>query len=318
MSEPRISVVVPNYNHGQYLARCLNALLNQSVPPHEIIIVDDASTDHSLAVLREYAHRNSIIRVYENEVNLGVNATINRGMALASGDYLLFTAADDEVRPGIFSSAIRMLHKYPQAGLVSGVCEWRDESKGLNWYVGGKMPREECYLTPQDMVALGQNDRLAICNQNAVFRKSALVEAGGWQADLRWFSDWYGGYVVGFRYGIVHVPEVLSTYYLYATSYYNSVESEGMRRDAMLRLLENLESPMCADVAPFIAQSGILGSFGWPMLRIVYSEPSHRRFRSVAFLRGILRRCAERTGRRLFPNWLARLCLKMFYKSSGR
>src|SRR5438309_1259458 len=115
MSEPLISAVIPNFNHAQYLPRAVEAFLNQPLLPCEIIIVDDVSTDNSLEVLDALARQHPLVRVLRNERNVGVNATMNHGMAEAKGDYIVFTAADDEVRPGVFEHHTRMLQAYPQA-----------------------------------------------------------------------------------------------------------------------------------------------------------------------------------------------------------
>src|SRR5947209_17719180 len=132
MSEPRISVIIPNYNHAHFLPRCLDAQLNQPVLPYEIIVVDDASTDSSMEILNQYAQRNPVIRVYRNEKNSGTNFSVNRGLELSRVDYVLFPGADDEVRPALYEQAIRMFKTYPQAGVFSGLCEWRDTVSGLS------------------------------------------------------------------------------------------------------------------------------------------------------------------------------------------
>src|SRR4051812_5391866 len=117
MAAPRISVVIPNYNHAHFLPRCLDAVLNQPVPPFEILVLDDASTDNSLAVLKAYADQHPLITVHRNEKNLGVCRTMNRGTELARGDYVLFPAADDQVKPGLFQHAAQMLAAHPEAGV---------------------------------------------------------------------------------------------------------------------------------------------------------------------------------------------------------
>jgi glycosyltransferase involved in cell wall biosynthesis len=313
VSEPTLSVIVPNFNHARFLPRCLDALLGQSVPACEIIVVDDASTDNSRDVLSSLAQMHPTVKIYHNERNMGVNATMNRALPLAQGDYVFFTAADDEVRPGLFEKSLRLLRANPQAGLCTGWCEWRRTDTGLAWVMGAEMPKEPGYFSPADLVALGQSGRLMISNPSTIYRKAALIEAGGWIPELRWFTDWFGAFIVGFRHGICHVPEVLSTFNLSPTSYYHSVRSQDERRAVMLRLLELLESEPFADVAPRIGQSGILGAFGWPMLELVARYPEHRRFLTGAFVRRAGRRCAEVAGRRFFPDWLERWCLKTFY-----
>jgi glycosyltransferase involved in cell wall biosynthesis len=315
MNELRISVIVPNYNHAQFLPRCLSALLQQSVPPSEIIVVDDGSTDHSLEVLHSFAEKHPNVRLYSNERNLGVHRTMNRGLYLARCDYVFFSAADDEVRPGLLEHSIRILRAHPEAGLCSGICEWRCGSSGLTWHLGAAMPKQPCYLSPAEMIALSRRGRLVISGPSAVFKKSALVEAGGWIPELRWFCDFFGAYVVGFRQGMCHVPEVLANFNLNPTSYYHTARSRAERRTVIEHLLQFLESEQYADVAPLILESGVLGTFGWPMLRVTLSRRKHWQVLNLAFLRRAARRCAEVIGRRLFPNWLARICLKAFYGS---
>ena len=313
MNEPRISVIIPNYNHGQFLPRCLTALLQQSVPPSEIIVVDDASTDNSMAVLNSFAQQHPILRVYSNERNAGVHLSMNRGLGLAQCDYVFFAAADDEVRPGLFEHSVRMLRAHPQAGLCSGMCEWRCVRTGLAWHMGAGMPRQPCYLAPAEMVSLSQDGRLAIFGPTAVYKKSALVEAGAWIPELRWFCDFFGSYVVGFRYGICHVPEVLATFNLHPTSYYHSARSRAERRVVMKRILQFLDSQKYADVKPLMVESGILGSFGWPMFQVMLRRRKYWGYLTGSFARRALRRCAEVVGRQFIPIWLARFCLKVFY-----
>src|SRR5262245_35900410 len=115
MNWPRLSVVIPNYNHGAYLPRCLNALLRQSMPPFEIIVVDDASTDNSLEVLDQFTREHSQLRVLRNEKNQGALKTALRGLELIKGDYLYLPSADDEVVPGFFEASLRMLAQHPHA-----------------------------------------------------------------------------------------------------------------------------------------------------------------------------------------------------------
>ena len=309
----RISVVVPNYNHAHFLPRCLEALLDQPVPPSEILVLDDGSKDNSRDVLRSYVQKSPLIHVHYNERNLGVCETMNRGLALAQGDYVAFPAADDQVKPGLFRHASEMLSAYPQAGVCSGICEWRSEASGLSWYVGAGMPKQAGYIRPQDMINFGRQGKLVIAGQNAVYKKSALIEAGGWIPELRWFTDWFGAYVVGFRYGMCHVPEVLSVLNIQPNSYYHSAKGLAERRQVLQSILRLLLTEKYADVEPLIRRSGIWGAFGWPGLQVVLGRPGNWRFFNNALALNAGRRCAEVLGSRYFPTWLARLCLKVFY-----
>src|SRR5882724_7160314 len=99
---PTLSVVVPNYNHAHYLPECLESLLQQSVEPLEIIVIDDCSTDNSVTVLEEFCRKNPRVSYCRNEKNLGVLATLNRAVQMIRGEYVIFPGADDRVLPGYF------------------------------------------------------------------------------------------------------------------------------------------------------------------------------------------------------------------------
>lgn len=91
-----ISVIVTNYNYGNYLGRCIRSLLEQSVPKsqYEIIVVDDCSTDHSRQVIQSFS---GYIRPVFNETNLGLGATCNVGLKMAVGRFAVRVDADDYV-----------------------------------------------------------------------------------------------------------------------------------------------------------------------------------------------------------------------------
>lgn len=91
---PAISVIVPVYKAENYLAKCVDSILNQTFGDFELLLIDDGSPDRSGALCDEYAVRDSRVRVFHQE-NGGVSAARNAGMKAACGDYLAFCDADD-------------------------------------------------------------------------------------------------------------------------------------------------------------------------------------------------------------------------------
>lgn len=91
----KVSVIIPVYNCEKFLKHTVQSVLNQSFQNWEAIIVNDASTDGSLAAAREFSVSDPRIRVVSQEKNSGVGACRNRGMALAGGRYLAFLDSDD-------------------------------------------------------------------------------------------------------------------------------------------------------------------------------------------------------------------------------
>lgn len=313
MSFPRVTIVIPNYNHARHLPACLDAVLGQSVPPDEVLVIDDGSTDDSRQVLEAYARKSDRLKLRPNERNLGVVATINRGLELATGDYVGFFAADDEILPGHFEASLPMLEAHPRAGAVSGLCEWRCEATGLTWFQGTGMPDRAGYLDPEELIRLSRAGRFSIAAQHALFKRSALIEAGGWIPELRWFTDCFSTWVVGFRHGVCHVPKVLSLFKTTPTSYYHSGKAAAQRRATLTRFLEFLGTEKYADVAPLIRRSGLVGGLGGFAFRVVATQPRFWPYLNAPFLRHTTRRTAEVLGRKILPGPVARFAARVFY-----
>lgn len=97
----KISVIVPVYNVENYLERCLDSLVNQTLDEIEIIVVDDGATDGSGEIISRYALAHSRLKVYQ-KVNGGLSDARNYGLAKATGEYVGFVDADDFVDPDMY------------------------------------------------------------------------------------------------------------------------------------------------------------------------------------------------------------------------
>jgi glycosyltransferase involved in cell wall biosynthesis len=104
--KPRVSIVVPTYNVEDYLARCLESLLSQSLGAIEIIAVNDGSTDRSGKILTDYANKDPRIVVIEQK-NLGVSSARNAGIKAAHGEYIGFVDPDDWVDSDMYKDMLQ-------------------------------------------------------------------------------------------------------------------------------------------------------------------------------------------------------------------
>lgn len=94
---PAISIVVPAYNKEPYIKQCMDSLINQTLKNIEIIVVDDASTDNTLQILRDYEKKDSRVKIIAKEHNCGRHVARKTGVQETIGDYVLFVDADDEI-----------------------------------------------------------------------------------------------------------------------------------------------------------------------------------------------------------------------------
>ena len=109
--EVSISVIVPVYNVEQYLARCLDSIVNQSFKNLEIICINDGSTDNSLEILKNYAAKDPRILIIDQE-NKGQAAARNEGLKSAHGKYIGFVDSDDWIDPNFFEMLYNAAEKY--------------------------------------------------------------------------------------------------------------------------------------------------------------------------------------------------------------
>lgn len=97
MSEPKISIIIPVYNVEKYLRECLDSCINQTLQDIEIICVDDCSTDNSYKILEEYQQKDSRIKIFRQEENKKQGAARNKGLEIATGEYVWFVDSDDYI-----------------------------------------------------------------------------------------------------------------------------------------------------------------------------------------------------------------------------
>ena len=121
MAETKLTIIIPVYNVEAYLPQCLNSVLAQSLPDIEIILVNDGSTDNSLAICLEYAQINENI-VIINRDNKGLSAARNAGLEAAHGDYISFVDSDDFIDRNMFRN---LYESVISNGADIGICAYQ-------------------------------------------------------------------------------------------------------------------------------------------------------------------------------------------------
>lgn len=184
---PRVSVVIPCYNYGRYLRRCVASVCdNQPGIDLEVIVIDDKSSDDSLEVARSIAREDPRVKVIGHAVNRGAIATYNEGLAAAAGEFVLLLSADDLATPGSLSRAAALLAAETSVGMVYGnAVHFRGDpptcrTRGTVWLIwpGTEWLNARCRS--------GYN---VVASPEVMMRSSMLREIGLYRADLPHAGD---------------------------------------------------------------------------------------------------------------------------------
>ena len=205
------SVFLSNYNHVRYLPFALDAILQQSLQPREIYLIDDASTDGSQRVVEAYAARHPRIRLVMHQRNCGVMANLAEWLADNSDDFVYFAAADDVILPGMFEKSLAMLTRFPAAGLCSASSLLMSlDGQDLGRIATHAPARAPCYVPPEAAKQILMRRDSWFMGNTALYRRSALRRVGGFDAPLAGFADGFACRVIAATCGACYIPEALA------------------------------------------------------------------------------------------------------------
>ena len=197
---PRVSVIIPAHNAERDIADAVRSVLDQTCPDFEIIVVDDGSSDGTLAALQPFGSR---VRAHSQQ-NAGVSAARNAGALLATGEWLAFLDADDLWMPA------KLQHQLALATPMS----FTDR---LNIGARGDLPVLQSESTPMrggDIFVALMRESNFITTSSVMIRKDVFDALGGFSPELRTAEDWDLWLRVAARHEIGFVPEPLVQYRL--------------------------------------------------------------------------------------------------------
>ena len=242
---------MPNYNHAMYLEGALRAQLDQSRPPDEIIVVDDASTDDSRALVEEIAAEAPTVRLIRLDRNRGPLHASGRGLREAKGAYVSFAAADDLVGRDFAARSMAVLADFPTAAFCfSDPTELIGDSGQVREFPLFLSDRPT-FLSPDRMERVLQRNFFSFPSNTIIYRRAALLSVGGFRAELDWQAEWLTNHALAFRHGACYVPAGLAYFRVRPDSYSAlRVTQAPAQRALMYRALDLLHGEAFRDVAP--------------------------------------------------------------------
>jgi len=196
---PKLSIIIPNYNHGNYLSQRIQSVLDQTFTDFELIILDDASTDDSVQTINQFRKHNNRIKYYSSEINSGNTfKQWNKGVSLAKGDLVWIAESDDfcdidfirrTIQPLLVDEFISVSycqsHKMDEEDNITG--SWSDYTADLDSFQFA----EDFVMDGIQFIDKFLIKRNVIPNASGVlFRKSIFDKIGGADETLKTNSDW--------------------------------------------------------------------------------------------------------------------------------
>jgi len=213
---PKVSVVIPSYNHARYVAEAVNSVLAQSEADLELIVVDDGSTDESAQIL--HAFDDDRMHVIEQE-NQGAHAALNTGLERAGGEFLAVLNSDDIYHPQRLERLVALLEKDPDVSLAGSyiqVIDSRGRSLGLKRGYRSLEPwpleaPERSFRAGDDLKAALLTENFWATTSNCVFARAWYERVGGFRS-LRYAHDWDFALRMAEKGRLVLHPEALLQY----------------------------------------------------------------------------------------------------------
>lgn len=204
----KVSVLVPLYNQGKFVTETLESIFAQTYKDFEVVCVDDASTDDSLAVVTKFADR---VRVFSNPTNRGLPATRNIALGHSVGDLILPLDSDDWIEPDYLEKTVARMTD--GVGVVSTWIHIFGLGRESTGAPGSSYP---IFVPTLEQITSGNT--LAVCS---LIRRETLLEVGGWPEDFtRGSEDWalWCSIVALNKWKIDVIPEYLFHYRVHKNS----------------------------------------------------------------------------------------------------
>lgn len=248
-SFPKITIVTPSYNQGQYIEDTILSVLNQGYPNLEYIIIDGGSTDSTVEIIKKYADR---LAYWVSEKDSGQSNAINKGFRKATGEIINWLNSDDQLMPGALHTIAKYFQQHPDAAIVHGRIEYFGETRK---YYSQNIPKKDLEIRYVSHICMPQ--------PACFYRRQLLDEQGLLDESLHFSMDTDLFVRAGLHYKLVQVEDVFARFRLHAESKSVSSFSEKFLTDNAI-ICSRVLKTLGADEA--IEELKRLG---------LYTEPTH-------------------------------------------
>lgn len=220
----KVSVIIPTYNYGHFIAEAVESALGQTVAPGEVVVVDDGSTDDTVEIVARFGDRVRYVR----QENQGVSAARNRGARVTTGEFIAFMDADDTWEPSKLEKQVALFERDPEIGLVH--CGTRTFDSETGKTLATDLDGGEGWMA--DNLLLWNGSTIIGPGGTILVKREAFDKAGGFDEAMKVGEDWDLCYRIARLYKVGFVREALVNYRNHRDNAHKNVAEmeSGMRR----------------------------------------------------------------------------------------
>lgn len=223
--KPLVSISIPNYNYGHYLANCLDSLLNQTYDNFEVYFRDNNSTDNSYEIALSYREKFKQQGIYfdvsANKRNVGSDENTQLARRDIEGEYIYVLASDDSIEPEFIEKCINVFCQYPNVSTVITNRNEIDENGNITEVE--PFYNQNCIIKGEDQAAVYMMAGIAIPGQR-MFRRSTAAKSSKFSRVFNVAGDWYNNFLQAMCGDVAYIKEPLCNYRVHSGNETNESE----------------------------------------------------------------------------------------------
>lgn len=216
----KVSIVIPTYNYDEYIADCINSIINSSIKNYEIIVVDDCSNIKTKTILNSFK-RFECLKIYTNKENLGVIESIKIGLSNVSGETVMFLASDDILVGDSINNLYSCLKNTPAAFIAGYVQKFNDRGNlGMRPFIPPS--KNIKYFDKYEYRAMLNEGDNHFVGQSILFKTDVLKSKNPFVCDLGQYTDGMLYRAMALQYGFVFFPHLVAKWRIHSKNFSNN------------------------------------------------------------------------------------------------